>query len=156
MQKMKSLDNLSNTSKETVARLLDVAEILFSDLGYAGTTVRDIAAKSQINQALINYHFKNKRGLFMAIFERRGKVLFEERLMLLSQARNKAGSKPIPLRDLLYAFIYPLCGSLERVLAEEPLLNCKHVCTTNQKKLNKSCARNITTKLVFNLSMNCT
>ncbi|MEY3777381.1 MAG: hypothetical protein RIR83_1426, partial [Pseudomonadota bacterium] len=43
MQKMKSLDNLSNTSKETVARLLDVAEILFSDLGYAGTTVRDIA-----------------------------------------------------------------------------------------------------------------
>ena len=56
---MKSLDNLSNTSKETVARLLDVAEILFSDLGYAGTTVRDIAAKSQINQALINYHFKN-------------------------------------------------------------------------------------------------
>jgi hypothetical protein len=27
--------------------------------------------------------------------------------MLLSQARNKAGSKPIPLRDLLYAFIYP-------------------------------------------------
>jgi AcrR family transcriptional regulator len=107
MQKMKSLDNLSNTSKETVARLLDVAEILFSDLGYSGTTVRDIAAKSQINQALINYHFKNKRGLFMAIFERRGKVLFEERLMLLSQARNKAGSKPIPLRDLLYAFIYP-------------------------------------------------
>ena len=50
----KNLDNLSNTSKETVNSLLDVAETLFAEYGFAGTTVRDISEKANINKALIN------------------------------------------------------------------------------------------------------
>ena len=97
-----NLDNLSNTSKETVNSLLDVAEILFAEYGFSGTTVREISAKANINQALINYHFKSKQGLFKAIFERRAKELVEDRLRLLSQARQAANGAPIPLRDLIY------------------------------------------------------
>ncbi len=103
----KNLDNLSNTSKETVNSLLDVAETLFAEYGFAGTTVRDISAKANINQALINYHFKSKQGLFKAIFERRAKTLVEERLSLLDKAREVAHGKAIPLKDLIYAFVYP-------------------------------------------------
>ena len=102
-----NLDNLSNTSKETVNSLLDVAEILFAEYGFSGTTVREISAKANINQALINYHFKSKQGLFKAIFERRAKELVEDRLRLLSQARQAANGAPIPLRDLIYAFVFP-------------------------------------------------
>jgi AcrR family transcriptional regulator len=102
-----NLDNLSNTSRETVNSLLDVAEVLFAEYGFSGTTVRDISAKANINQALINYHFKSKQGLFKAIFARRAKELVENRLQLLSQARDLAKGGPIPLRDLIYAFVYP-------------------------------------------------
>jgi AcrR family transcriptional regulator len=102
-----NLTNLSNTSKETVNSLLDVAEVLFAEYGFAGTTVRDISAKANINQALINYHFKSKQGLFKAIFERRAQELVENRLSLLAQARKAANGGAIPLRELIYAFVYP-------------------------------------------------
>jgi AcrR family transcriptional regulator len=87
--------------------LLDVAEVLFAEYGFAGTTVRDISAKANINQALINYHFKSKQGLFKAIFERRAKELVEDRLNLLDQARKTAQGQAIPLRELIYAFVFP-------------------------------------------------
>jgi len=106
MQKI-NFDTLSSTSRETVMRLLDVSEVLFSESGYAGTTVRDISAKSNVNQALINYHFQNKRGLFMAIFARRGKILSDERLRLLAEFRIEAKGQAIPLKNLIYAFVYP-------------------------------------------------
>ena len=98
---------LTVPDNKTATRLLDVAEALFSEHGYALTTVRDIAAKSKVNQALINYHFKNKRGLFNAVFERRATVLLKERADLLRAAKIKAKKKPIPLKELIYAFVYP-------------------------------------------------
>jgi len=97
---------LTVPDNKTATRLLDVAEALFSEHGYALTTVRDIAAKSKVNQALINYHFKNKRGLFNAVFERRATVLLKERADLLRAAKIKAKKKPIPLKELIYAFVY--------------------------------------------------
>lgn len=100
-------DQLSSTSRETVMRLLDVSEILFSESGYAGTTVRDISAKSNINQALINYHFQNKRGLFLAIFARRGRILSQERMRLLEEFKVNAKGAPVALKNLLYAFVFP-------------------------------------------------
>jgi len=98
---------LAAPDNKTATRLLNVAETLFSEHGYAMTTVRDIAAKSKVNQALINYHFKNKRGLFNAVFERRASVLLQERVDLLNAAKIKAKNKPIPLKELIYAFVYP-------------------------------------------------
>jgi AcrR family transcriptional regulator len=87
--------------------LLDVAESLFSEFGYAVTTVRDIAAKAKVNQALISYHFQSKHGLFMAVFERRATIILHEREKLLNEAKVRAGQNAIPLRELIYAFIYP-------------------------------------------------
>ncbi len=93
---------------QAVARLLDVAEVLFAEHGYTATTVRHIAQLAGVNQALINYHFKTKTGLFMSIFERRGAVIMEERRRLLEEARNRAGrDASIPVREILYAFVYP-------------------------------------------------
>jgi AcrR family transcriptional regulator len=101
------IKTLATPDNKTATRLLNVAETLFSEHGYAMTTVRDISAKSKVNQALINYHFKNKRGLFNAVFERRASVLLQERADLLHAAKIKAKKKPIPLKELLYAFVYP-------------------------------------------------
>jgi AcrR family transcriptional regulator len=48
----------------TRARIADVAHQLFTEHGYRATTVRAIAAAAGVDQALINYHFGSKQGLF--------------------------------------------------------------------------------------------
>jgi AcrR family transcriptional regulator len=91
----------------TATRFLDAAEILFSEHGYVKTSLRAIAQRADINHALINYHFKNKTGLYRAVFERRGGTMMQERTALLAAAKAVAGRGPIPLRDVIYAFVYP-------------------------------------------------
>ena len=102
------IKNTPQSASLIVPRLLDVAEVLFAEHGYNATSVRDIAQLAGVNQALINYHFKTKSGLFVAIFERRGQVLTDERQLLLDEAQQRVGEgKPIRVRDILYAFVYP-------------------------------------------------
>lgn len=44
-------------------RILTAAVSLFNGKGYAGTSVREIAKKADLNVALISYYFKGKQGL---------------------------------------------------------------------------------------------
>ena len=52
-------------------RLLDAAESLFAERGFYGVTTRQVADAAHVDVALIYYHFKNKSGLFDAVFARR-------------------------------------------------------------------------------------
>ncbi|MBN9645103.1 TetR/AcrR family transcriptional regulator [Corynebacterium mendelii] len=45
-------------------RILDAARELFPRRGYAGTTLRAIAAKAEVDVALISHHFGGKKGLY--------------------------------------------------------------------------------------------
>jgi AcrR family transcriptional regulator len=49
------------------ARILRVAEGLFSRRGYRNVTVRDIAAAAHVTHPLIYHYFGSKRGLFAAV-----------------------------------------------------------------------------------------
>ncbi|HWO75466.1 MAG TPA: forespore capture DNA-binding protein RefZ [Bacillus sp. (in: firmicutes)] len=49
------------THKKT--EILDSALYLFHTKGYAGTSLRDIATKANVNVAHISYYFHNKQGL---------------------------------------------------------------------------------------------
>jgi AcrR family transcriptional regulator len=52
-------------------QLLDTAEKLFSQKGFDGTSVRDIAEAAGINTAMISYYFGSKEKLMEEIFERK-------------------------------------------------------------------------------------
>jgi AcrR family transcriptional regulator len=52
-------------------QLLDSAEVLFSQKGFDGTSVRDIAESAGINTAMISYYFGSKEKLMEEIFERK-------------------------------------------------------------------------------------
>jgi AcrR family transcriptional regulator len=52
--------------------ILESSLRLFSDRGYARTSVRDIAQAVGITDAAIYYHFSSKRDLLRAVFEERG------------------------------------------------------------------------------------
>ena len=73
-------DNRAKNKKTRKARrgpltrkqILDVSLRLFSEKGFARTSVRDIAHGAGITDAAIYYHFASKRELFEALFEERG------------------------------------------------------------------------------------
>lgn len=49
--------------KKSKQKVTEAAVKLFNAKGYSGTSVRDIAAKADVNVALISYHFGGKKGL---------------------------------------------------------------------------------------------
>jgi len=51
--------------------ILDVAERIFSELGYDGASTRTISGEAGVNMAMLNYYFGSKEGLYLAIFERK-------------------------------------------------------------------------------------
>ncbi len=55
-------------SRNTERKIFDAATELFLEKGVDRTSVREIAAKANINLALMNYYFRSKENLFDAIF----------------------------------------------------------------------------------------
>lgn len=55
---------------DTVVRILDAAEHLFADRGFAETSLRTITGRAGVNLAAVNYHFGSKKALIQAVFER--------------------------------------------------------------------------------------
>jgi len=67
----------------TKERILDAAERLFAEEGFASTSMRDITAEAGVNLAAVNYHFGSKLALLKAVFARRFGPVNEERLSRL-------------------------------------------------------------------------
>ncbi|MGI3130984.1 TetR family transcriptional regulator [Halopseudomonas pachastrellae] len=55
---------------DTVKRILDAAEQLFAEKGFAETSLRLITSKAGVNLAAVNYHFGSKKALIQAVFVR--------------------------------------------------------------------------------------
>lgn len=85
--------------------ILDAAEVEFAEQGYAGTSLRTVAERAQVTQALINYYFGSKHGLFKEAFLRRGHEIAEARTRRL-EALRAGGARPA-VRDILNAFLEP-------------------------------------------------
>jgi AcrR family transcriptional regulator len=56
---------------DTRRSILIIAEKLFSELGYEGTSTRQISKEAGVNLAMINYYFGSKEGVFMEIVKNR-------------------------------------------------------------------------------------
>lgn len=59
-----------SAARSTADRILDEAEALFAERGFAGTAVRDIAARAGLNPASLYNHFEGKEALYEAVLER--------------------------------------------------------------------------------------
>ncbi len=62
---------------ETAERILNAAEELFAENGYAGTTLRDIAKRAEIRNPSIYNHFDGKENLYLAVLERGLRPMWE-------------------------------------------------------------------------------
>jgi TetR/AcrR family transcriptional regulator len=54
----------------TRAAILDAAEELFAERGFAGTSMRALAEAADTSQPLLHHHFGTKRGLYSAVKDR--------------------------------------------------------------------------------------
>ena len=55
---------------DTKNRILDAAEVLFAERGFADTSLRLITSEADVNLASVNYHFGSKKELIQAVLDR--------------------------------------------------------------------------------------
>ncbi len=55
----------------TKDRILDAAEELFAQHGFAGTSLRQVTSRADVNIAAVNYHFGSKENLVNEVFKHR-------------------------------------------------------------------------------------
>jgi len=80
-------------SDHTRAAILNSAERLYADRGFADVTLRDIVAAADVNLAAVNYHFGSKDELIAELFVSRSLATNRERLNELKAAEEKGGGR---------------------------------------------------------------
>ena len=65
------------TEQSLEQTILEVAERLFLEKGFAMTSTTEIAKEVGCNQALVHYYFRTKENLFNVIFEQKFKDFFQ-------------------------------------------------------------------------------
>ena len=92
----------------TKDKILDAAEKLFVDNGFSATSLRAIIKEAGVNTASVHYHFGSKEALIEAVFRRRVDELNRERLEMLDTLETDHGDRPVPLDDVIRAFLLPV------------------------------------------------
>jgi len=69
-------------SISTEQAILEAAEKLFLDKGYAKTSTTEIARLARCNQALVHYYYRSKENLFRVIFENKVKMFVSSLLQI--------------------------------------------------------------------------
>ena len=96
----------------TKERILHAAEDLFAQHGFAGTSLRQVTSRADVNIAAVNYHFGSKENLVQEVFKHRMDEMSEKRLQALNLVIQK---DPSDLEGILLAFIQPaLALTLDR------------------------------------------
>jgi TetR/AcrR family transcriptional regulator len=66
--------------------ILQAAEQLFLEKGFALSSTTEIAKRAGCNQALVHYYFRTKDKLFDAIFEKKAKIFFADVIQISDTA----------------------------------------------------------------------
>jgi len=102
-------------SIETKERLLDAAELLFAENGFASTSLRAITSRAGVNIAAVNFHFGTKFSLLLATLDRRLQPISRKQLEGLRMAEDVFGDGPVDLETVLRALIMPVLRMQEDI-----------------------------------------
>ena len=92
------------------------AERVFAERGFAGVTIRMIAAEAGVNWSLVGYHFRGKEGLLAEVYRRHCVTLNQQRFRLLDEARVHG----LRLEAVIEAFVRPALAEIQGGEGENP------------------------------------
>jgi AcrR family transcriptional regulator len=95
----------------TRTAILNAAEALFAERGFAATSIREITRAAGVNVASVHYHFESKEGVLRGVMDRIVAPINRRRHDLL--AATLRAHEPAPVDQLLDAFIRPDVESLQ-------------------------------------------
>jgi len=109
--------------------ILEAAEKLFSELGYEGTSTRQIAKEAGANMAMINYYFGSKDGVFLEIMTNRIEG-FSAQLAIINQEKISVLEK---LMQVIEEYARRILGNIafhrmmhrELSLSQRPEIYCR-------------------------------
>lgn len=107
-------------SSNTQEQILNVAERLFAENGFAGTSLRSVIREAEVNLSAVHYHFGSKEELFRAVVARVAQPVVTGQLKRLAQCEAKNDSPSV--EEILETFLTP---ALEVVLnSGDRSINC--------------------------------
>lgn len=86
-------------NNDTAWQILNAAEELFYEKGFAETSLRTITAKAGVNLAAVNYHFGSKKELIQAVFDRFLKPFCKDLSYQLDEYQKKHENSEPELAD---------------------------------------------------------
>lgn len=95
----------SKRSLQTRERILDAAERVFAEKGFAGASLRDIAGVAGVAVGLVHHHGEGKERLFAKVVGRRARPLAELRIAALELIKARG---ELRLETVLESFFMPL------------------------------------------------
>lgn len=103
-------------------QIMEIAETLFAEKGFNGTSVRDIAEKANVNLAMISYYFGSKDKLLEALFSYRGEII---KLKLENMIGDKEMSSLEKMNLLIDHYIDKIMSQqcFSRIMAREQVVN---------------------------------
>ena len=104
----------ASPAPDTRDRIVDIAERLFAEHGFDGTSLRQITVAANVNLAAVNYHFGSKEDLYAQVFLRRILPINARRIELLDRAEKKAGDRAASLPAIFESFIRPVFEMVDR------------------------------------------
>lgn len=119
-------------TEATQTSILDAAERLLADVGYAAMSLRAVTQDAGANLAAVNYHFGGKEQLAKAVMLRRIEPVNAAREQRLDTIEaDGRGSGPRAVRAVIEAFVAPVmeladacgprpCAMIGRMLTEQP------------------------------------
>lgn len=108
---------VDNNQQDLKSQILDAAEALFANNGYAATSIRRIADAVGVNTALIHYYFDNKKVLLQKVMERS----LEPMSQALAEMKEGTEASPVLITKLMLSMLeqHP---NMSRLMTREVLL----------------------------------
>jgi AcrR family transcriptional regulator len=94
-------------------QLLDVAETVFTELGYEGASIEEVCRRAGVKRPLVYTYFGGKDGLYLACY-RRARAELDERLAAAGEG------VPVDGRDLLRQAVAGMARAYFGFLADAP------------------------------------
>ncbi|MCE5333600.1 MAG: CerR family C-terminal domain-containing protein, partial [Desulfobacteraceae bacterium] len=103
------MENGRERQENTKKRLIEAAGEVFSEKGFRAATVREICGRARTNISAVNYHFRDKDGLYAAVLE------YSHAAAIIKYPPDLGLKEGATAEQRLYAFIHSF---LLRFLAE--------------------------------------